>query len=115
MLFFAIHMVDPSIHRGHFWTLADCVCGVSQSILILNGSCTYTSYRYKHRLIDDRVAYALKSEGEYVWACNMQAATKAANDARAEENGRFNFGQQSGAHDGDETRNGSTNGAVIKC
>lgn len=26
-------------------------------------------YRYEHRLIDDMVAYALKSEGEYVWAC----------------------------------------------
>lgn len=24
---------------------------------------------YEHRLIDDMVAYALKSEGEYVWAC----------------------------------------------
>jgi hypothetical protein len=68
-MFFAIHMVDPSIHRGHFGTLADCVCGISQSILILNGSCTCTSYRYEHRLIDDMVAYALKSEGEYVWAC----------------------------------------------
>lgn len=27
------------------------------------------SYRYEHRLIDDMVAYALKSEGGYVWAC----------------------------------------------
>ena len=25
--------------------------------------------RYEHRLIDDMVAYALKSEGSYVWAC----------------------------------------------
>jgi isocitrate dehydrogenase len=25
--------------------------------------------RYEHRLIDDMVAYALKSDGEYVWAC----------------------------------------------
>jgi hypothetical protein len=114
MLFFAIHMVDPSIHGGHFWTLANCVCGVSQSILILIGSCTCTSYRYKHQLIDDMVAYALKNEGKYVWACNMQAATKADNDAGAEENGRFNFGQQSGARDGDKTRNASTNGVVIK-
>ncbi|MEX7539438.1 isocitrate/isopropylmalate family dehydrogenase, partial [Providencia rettgeri] len=24
---------------------------------------------YEHRLIDDMVAYALKSEGGYVWAC----------------------------------------------
>jgi len=27
------------------------------------------SGRYEHRLIDDMVAYALKSEGGYVWAC----------------------------------------------
>lgn len=26
-------------------------------------------YRYEHRLIDDMVAYALKSDGGYVWAC----------------------------------------------
>lgn len=25
--------------------------------------------RYEHRLIDDMVAYALKSSGGYVWAC----------------------------------------------
>ncbi len=25
--------------------------------------------RYEHRLIDDMVAYALKSDGGYVWAC----------------------------------------------
>lgn len=25
--------------------------------------------RYEHRLIDDMVAYAIKSEGGYVWAC----------------------------------------------
>jgi len=25
--------------------------------------------RYEHRLIDDMVAYAMKSEGGYVWAC----------------------------------------------
>lgn len=29
----------------------------------------YFSSRYEHRLIDDMVAYALKSEGGYVWAC----------------------------------------------
>lgn len=27
------------------------------------------AYRYEHRLIDDMVAYVLKSEGGYVWAC----------------------------------------------
>lgn len=26
-------------------------------------------FRYEHRLIDDMVAYAMKSEGGYVWAC----------------------------------------------
>lgn len=26
-------------------------------------------HRYEHRLIDDMVAYSLKSEGGYVWAC----------------------------------------------
>lgn len=25
--------------------------------------------RYEHRLIDDMVAFAIKSEGGYVWAC----------------------------------------------
>lgn len=29
----------------------------------------FAYFRYEHRLIDDMVAYALKSEGEYVWAC----------------------------------------------
>lgn len=28
-----------------------------------------TPLRYEHRLIDDMVAYALKSDGGYVWAC----------------------------------------------
>lgn len=27
------------------------------------------AFRYEHRLIDDMVAYAVKSEGGYVWAC----------------------------------------------
>lgn len=26
-------------------------------------------FRYEHRLIDDMVAYALKSDGGYVWTC----------------------------------------------
>lgn len=29
----------------------------------------YQIARYEHRLIDDMVAYAVKSEGGYVWAC----------------------------------------------
>lgn len=29
----------------------------------------YWTCRYEHRLIDDMVAYALKSDGGYVWAC----------------------------------------------
>lgn len=27
------------------------------------------TFRYEHRLIDDMVAYVMKSEGGYVWAC----------------------------------------------
>ena len=27
------------------------------------------AFRYEHRLIDDMVAYAMKSDGGYVWAC----------------------------------------------
>jgi isocitrate dehydrogenase len=27
------------------------------------------AFRYEHRLIDDMVAYVIKSEGGYVWAC----------------------------------------------
>jgi isocitrate dehydrogenase len=30
---------------------------------------SFDAVRYEHRLIDDMVAYALKSEGGYVWAC----------------------------------------------
>jgi isocitrate dehydrogenase len=30
---------------------------------------TFLILRYEHRLIDDMVAYALKSDGGYVWAC----------------------------------------------
>lgn len=30
---------------------------------------SHCSFRYEHRLIDDMVAYAVKSEGGYVWAC----------------------------------------------
>lgn len=54
------------------------------SFLKLIGACKYfllqhyvvcffinliTASRYEHRLIDDMVAYALKSDGGYVWAC----------------------------------------------
>ena len=38
-------------------------------ILILVVSLIPEICRYEHRLIDDMVAYALKSEGGYVWAC----------------------------------------------
>ncbi|KAJ0041834.1 hypothetical protein Pint_17127 [Pistacia integerrima] len=34
-----------------------------------NPSLRLPGYWYEHRLIDDMVAYALKSEGGYVWAC----------------------------------------------
>lgn len=37
--------------------------GLSPLILVVD------TVRYEHRLIDDMVAYALKSEGGYVWAC----------------------------------------------
>ena len=30
---------------------------------------TFFSLRYEHRLIDDMVAYALKVDGGFVWAC----------------------------------------------
>lgn len=33
-----------------------------------DNSCSWF-LRYEHRLIDDMVAYALKSDGGYVWAC----------------------------------------------
>lgn len=29
----------------------------------------WLTFRYEHRLIDDMVAYAVKSDGGYVWAC----------------------------------------------
>lgn len=39
------------------------------NILISNSEEVFVVFRYEHRLIDDMVAYALKSEGGYVWAC----------------------------------------------
>ena len=30
---------------------------------------TFNKFRYEHRLIDEMLAYAVKSEGQYVWAC----------------------------------------------
>ena len=43
---------------------------------VLQVSCKFHNFqlkayigRYEHRLIDDMVAYALKSDGGYVWAC----------------------------------------------
>jgi len=30
---------------------------------------TFNKFRYEHRLIDEMLAYAVKSEGRYVWAC----------------------------------------------
>lgn len=35
----------------------------------LSSHLVFDAFRYEHRLIDDMVAYALKSEGGYVWAC----------------------------------------------
>lgn len=42
-------------------------------IVFLKGQTVFTrqygTCRYEHRLIDDMVAYAVKSDGGYVWAC----------------------------------------------
>ena len=49
---FAVYLADKYIHVLSLLFEINCCCG-----------------RYEHRLIDDMVAYALKSEGGYVWAC----------------------------------------------
>lgn len=46
------------LNYGLFWLLS-CLNFLTEHVLD----------RYEHRLIDDMVAYALKSEGGYVWAC----------------------------------------------
>lgn len=59
-----------NIHYGYIYTLI-CSSSVIQSTLfslILTES-FLPLRRYEHRLIDDMVAYAMKSEGGYVWAC----------------------------------------------
>lgn len=38
-------------------------------VLLNNSDKVCLVCRYEHRLIDDMVAYAIKSEGGYVWAC----------------------------------------------
>ena len=45
-----------------------CQIWISKVLLKLY-SILHDSCRYEHRLIDDMVAYAVKSEGGYVWAC----------------------------------------------
>ncbi|KAI8007817.1 Isocitrate dehydrogenase [NADP] [Camellia lanceoleosa] len=43
---------------------------IFQEVYEANSKSKYeTGIWYEHRLIDDMVAYALKSEGGYVWAC----------------------------------------------
>lgn len=59
-----------NIHYGYVYTLI-CSNSIIQSTLfslMLTISCLPLC-RYEHRLIDDMVAYAMKSEGGYVWAC----------------------------------------------
>lgn len=60
---------DPSLKLQEYgeipsqacqWLIAFCINCLSIIVWIC---------RYEHRLIDDMVAYALKSEGGYVWAC----------------------------------------------
>lgn len=49
-----------------FLVLKDCVC--SRYFCLFDYLFDWIG-RYEHRLIDDMVAYAVKSEGGYVWAC----------------------------------------------
>lgn len=53
------------IFHCYVWKYTWHFCGKNSSLLW-----TFIWYfRYEHRLIDDMVAYAIKSEGGYVWAC----------------------------------------------
>lgn len=52
MVVYLLCLVQTSIKCFFLLFQTNCCCG-----------------RYEHRLIDDMVAYALKSEGGYVWAC----------------------------------------------
>lgn len=42
---------------------------VNYAVQVISQWLIWLNFRYEHRLIDDMVAYALKSEGGYVWAC----------------------------------------------
>lgn len=53
-----------------FYQLCGMTLCISFITVIKNGWFKdFLYFRYEHRLIDDMVAYALKSEGGYVWAC----------------------------------------------
>lgn len=54
-----------------FYLVKACLYNNGQQLSILLNSADKVCllFRYEHRLIDDMVAYALKSEGGYVWAC----------------------------------------------
>jgi len=53
-----------------FYQLCGTTLCISFITVIKNGWFKdFLYFRYEHRLIDDMVAYALKSEGGYVWAC----------------------------------------------
>lgn len=47
-------MIPTNFYICHFITACNTLC---------------QNFRYEHRLIDDMVAYAIKSDGGYVWAC----------------------------------------------
>lgn len=49
-----------------FFLLSEAICFYAFTFNV--GDCD-SFFRYEHRLIDDMVAYAVKSEGGYVWAC----------------------------------------------
>lgn len=55
---------------GIWYTVStDSISSICLNICILSLYLSSLHPRYEHRLIDDMVAYALKSEGGYVWAC----------------------------------------------
>lgn len=62
---------DPSsrqLEYGKLFINLNCMA-LTLLLFATDVSCNAISLRYEHRLIDDMVAYALKSDGGYVWAC----------------------------------------------
>ena len=60
---------NPSLKLLEFGEIASQECQYRYMIRLVFFNNMAESCRYEHRLIDDMVAYALKSEGGYVWAC----------------------------------------------